>query len=286
MKKIDVHIHVSPTAVYKNDKVFVSDPESMLAHMDELGIEKAVLMSMGESPAELGSNGTNYAISTRYPERFAWMCNVDICDPEQVYEKLAQCKERGAVGIGELTQNLPLTHPFLQAVFAAAEKLSMPVTFHMSPEVGYNYGVVDEPGLPLLEETLQAFPKVKFLGHSQPFWIEISGDAPTDPKGRNAWGKGEVTAGGTLTRLFETYPNLYGDLSANSGARAIMRDESFGLWFLEKYADRLLFGTDMLNAEQTMPLAAWMEEKLSEGKLTYSTCEKIFYRNAQNLFGL
>jgi predicted TIM-barrel fold metal-dependent hydrolase len=272
--------------VYKNDKVFVSDPESMLAHMDELGIEKAVLMSMGESPAELGSNGTNYAISTRYPERFAWMCNVDICDPEQVYEKLARCKERGAVGIGELTQNLPLTHPFLQAVFAAAEKLSMPVTFHMSPEVGYNYGVVDEPGLPLLEETLQAFPKVKFLGHSQPFWIEISGDAPTDPKGRNAWGKGEVTAGGTLTRLFETHPNLYGDLSANSGTRAIMRDESFGLCFLEKYADRLLFGTDMLNAEQTMLLAAWMEEKLSEGKLTFSTCEKIFYRNAQNLFGL
>ena len=284
MKKIDVHIHVSLKTVYKNDKVFVSDPVHMLAHMDELGIEKAVLMSMGESPAELGSNDTNHAISTRYPERFAWMCSLDIREPETVYERLAKCKEQGAISIGELTQNLPFDHPFMQSVFAAAERLSLPVTFHISPEVGYNYGVVDQPGLPLLEKTLQAYPDVKFLGHSQPFWIEISGDAPTDPKGRNAWGKGPVTEGGALVRLFETYPNLYGDLSANSGARAIMRDEGFGLWFLEKYADRLLFGTDMLNAEQTMPLAAWMEEKLAEGKLTYSTCEKIFYGNAKKMF--
>ena len=284
MKKIDVHIHVSPEAVYKNDKVFVSDPESMLSHMDELGIEKAVLMSMGESPADLGSNDTNCAICNRFPERFAWMCSLDIRDTDTVYDRLARCKELGAIGIGELTQNLPFDHPFMLAVFSAAETLSMPVTFHMSPEVGYNYGVVDAPGLPLLEETLQAFPNVKFLGHSQPFWIEISGDAPTDPKGRNNWGKGPVTGGGALLRLFEACPNLYGDLSANSGARAIMRDEDFGIRFLERYADRLLFGTDMLNVQQTMPLAAWMEKQLAAGKLQQSTCEKIFYLNAQKMF--
>ena len=280
MQKIDMHIHVAQSAVYKKDKLFVSEPGSMLRHMDELGIEKAVLMSAGEGPADLGSNNANRNICAWYPDRFLWMCNVDICDPNAVYDKLADCKAQGAVGIGELMQNLPLDHPFLQAVFAAAQKLRLPVTFHMSPEEGCNYGVVDKPGLPLLEQTLQAFPDVKFLGHSQPFWIEISGDAPTDPKGRNAWGKGPVAPGGALIRLFETYPNLYGDLSANSGARAIMRDEEFGIRFLEKYADRLLFATDMLNAEQTMPLAGWMEEKLAEGKLSEETCRKIFYKNA------
>ena len=280
MRKIDMHIHVAPSAVYKKEKLFISEPVSMLRHMDELGIEKAVLMSAGESPDDLGSNTANRNICAWYPDRFLWMCNVDICDPDAVYDKLAECKAQGAVGIGELMQNRPMDDPFLQAVFEAAQKLSLPVTFHMSPEVGYNYGVVDHPGLPLLEQTLQKYPDVKFLGHSQPFWIEISGDAPTDPKGRNAWGKGPVTPGGTLLRLFETYPNLYGDLSANSGARAIMRDEKFGIRFLETYADRLLFATDMLNAEQTLPLGAWMEKQLTEGKLSEVTCKKIFSENA------
>lgn len=36
-----------------------------------------------------------------------------------------------------------------------------------------------------------------------------------------------------------------------------MRDEEFGLAFLEKYQDRLLFGTDMANCEMTFPLGNW-----------------------------
>ena len=284
MKKIDMHIHVSPEPVYKNGKIIVSDPESMLRHMDELGIEKAVLMSAGQSLAALGSNEGNLAICAKYPDRFAWMCNVDENDTASVFDRIVACKQQGAIGIGELMQNRLLTDPYLQEIFLAAQTLSMPVTFHMSPEVGYNYGVVDMPGLPLLEETLQAFPGVKFLAHSQPFWIEISGDAPSDPKGRNAWGKGPVTAGGVVPRLFERYDNLYGDLSANSAGRAIMRDESFGIRFLETYSDRLFFATDMLTDTMVMPLAQWMEEQVACGKLSEETCSKIFFKNAQRIF--
>ena len=284
MKKIDMHIHVSPEPVYKNGKIIVSDPESMLRHMDELGIEKAVLMSAGQSPAPLGSNAANLAICAKYPDRFAWMCNVDEDDCASVFDRIAACKQQGAIGIGELMHNRLLTDPYLQEIFLAAQTLSMPVTFHMSPEVGYNYGVVDMPGLPLLEETLQTYPGVKFLAHSQPFWIEISGDAPTDTKGRNAWGKGPVTDGGAVPRLFERYDNLYGDLSANSAGRAIMRDEAFGIRFLETYSDRLFFATDMLTDTMVMPLAQWMEEQVACGKLSEETCSKIFFKNAQRIF--
>lgn len=286
MKKIDLHLHVSPEAIYKNGKLFVSDPESMLAHMDELGIERGVLMSSGESPAALGSNDGNYAICTRYPDRFSWMCNVDSVAPETVYDRLAACKEQGAVGVGEIMLSRPIDDPFVQTVLESAEKLSLPVTFHMSPAVGFNYGLVDRPGLPLLEEALQRYPNLKFLGHSQVFWIEISGDAPTDDKGRNSWGKGPVTPGGTVPRLFEAHPNLYGDLSANSAGRAIMRDEAFGLAFLEKYADRLFFATDMLNAEMTLPLGPWLDEMANTGRLSQPAYEKITRTNAQSVFGL
>lgn len=286
MKKMDIHMHLSAEPVYRNGRLYVSDPESMLRHMDELEIEKAILMSMGDSPNPLGCNESNIRICRSYPDRFAWMCNLDATAPGQVYDRLAEHKAQGAVGVGELVYNRPLDDPFLQAVFQAAQKLSLPVTFHMSPEEGFNYGVVDRPGLPLLEQTLRDFPDVIFLGHSQPFWIEISGDAPKDSKGRNAWGKGQVMPRGALIRLFEGNPNLYGDLSANSAGRAIMRDEAFGIRFLETYADRLLFGTDMLNAEQTLPLADWMEDQVSLGNLSKETCRKIFIENAKTVFAL
>ena len=99
----------------------------------------------------------------------------------------------------------------------------------MSPEEGYSYGVVDEPGLPLLEACLKKHPDTLFLGHSQTFWIEISKDAPKDREGRNQWGKGPVVPGGRVPELFLRYPNLCGDLSANSAGCALMRDPQFGL---------------------------------------------------------
>ena len=129
--------------------------KSMLPHLDELGIEKGVLMSSGEKKVPFGTNQGNRKVSDAYPDRYAWMCNVDPVSPETVFERLAEYKAQGAIGIGELTVNRRLDDPFLQAVFSAAEKLGFPITIHMSPEVGYSYGVVDEPGLPRLEGVLQ-----------------------------------------------------------------------------------------------------------------------------------
>ena len=63
------------------------------------------------------------------------------------------------------------------------------------------------------------------------------------------WGKGPVKEGGRLVCLMRNYKNLYADLSANSGGCAIMRDEKFGLQFLEEFQDRLMFGTDMVNTD-------------------------------------
>jgi predicted TIM-barrel fold metal-dependent hydrolase len=51
----------------------------------------------------------------------------------------------------------------------------------------------------------------------------------------------------------EKYPNLYGDLSAGSGAGAISRDPEFGRQFLVRRADRLMFGTDYLSPGQEVP---------------------------------
>ena len=138
----------------------------------------------------------------------------------------------------------------------------------------------------MLEQVLKTYPDLKILGHSQTFWIEMSGDAPTEKEARNQWGKGPVVPGGRVPELFAKYPNLYGDLSANSGGCAIMRDEAFGLNFLETYADRLFFATDMVSKDMVFPLGAWLDEKVASGKLTQETYEKIVRRNAERIFGL
>lgn len=286
MKKIDLHLHLTPFQIPKLGKLNLTSGKNMLPHLEELGIEKGVLMSSAEGGMPFGTNKANRKICQQFPDRYAWMCAVSPKGKEPVYDRLARFQQQGAIGIGELTCNHRLDDPFLQELFAAAEKLGMPVTMHMSPEEGYSYGVVDEPGLPLLEQVLQCYPNLKILGHSQTFWIEMSGDAPRDKEGRNSWGSGPIVPGGRVPELFEKYPNLYGDLSANSGGNAIMRDEEFGLAFLERYADRLFFATDMVNKDMVFPLGAWLDEQAAAGKLSREAHEKICRTNAQRVFGL
>lgn len=155
MKKIDLHLHLTLNQLPKQEKMFVSSAENMLPHLEELGIGKGVIMSGGEEMTPISNNKEAKAICEKFPETYAWMCNLDEKDIDTVYDRLAKYKEEGAIGVGELMINKKINDPFLDAVFAAAEKLELPVTFHMSSEEGYSYGVVDEPRLPLLEELLQ-----------------------------------------------------------------------------------------------------------------------------------
>lgn len=285
-KKIDIHLHLSERPIPDGLGMKISSGAEMLPHLDELGIGFGIIMSSGETQAMFGSNASCRRIAEQYPDRYAWMCGLDEMEPETVYERLKQYREEGAVGVGELAVNHRLDHPFLEAVFQAAEALGLPVLFHMSPEEGFQYGVVDEPGLPLLERALNKYPKLIFIGHSQPFWHEISGDAGKSREERYEWGKGPVTPGGRLGQLFEKYPNLYGDLSANSGGCAMMRDEAFGLAFLEAWKDRLMFGTDMVNVDMEFPLGGWLDQKVEEGALSFAACQAIVSGNAKRIFGL
>lgn len=49
MGKIDLHLHLTLNQLPKQENMFISSAENMLAHLKELGIEKGVLMSGGEN---------------------------------------------------------------------------------------------------------------------------------------------------------------------------------------------------------------------------------------------
>lgn len=281
MLKFDIHLHILPEAGTIDGMRFES-PETMIPYLRMLGIERGVLMSIGKN-----SNEQNKRIADQYPGIFRWMCNIDVLDnPKDYFEILSRCKRDGAVGVGELMLNERIDNPKIQEVFRCAEELKLPVLFHMSPAVGFGYGIADYPRLPLLESALKKYADLIFIGHSQPFWIEISADAPDKADLRNRWGSGVVVPPGRIGTLLDTYENLYCDLSANSGGLAIMRDEKFGLQFLEKYQDRLLFGTDLTDTNTVYPLSGWLDRMAADNRLSQTAYQKICRLNAERIFGI
>ncbi len=284
-EKIDIHLHLAHENGKRENRT-ISTYQEMIPYFEKCNIVKGIVVTGGNMLPSLPQNEECMAIYQADPKHYAWMCNPEPIDPETIYEKLRSYKAQGAVGVGELTCNIPITDPALCAMFDAAGKLELPITLHMSPAVGCSYGVVDEPGLPLLEQCLKKFPDTVFVGHSACFWCEISGDAPTDNRGRNGYPTGPVIPGGRIAQLLEQYPNLYCDLSATSGGQAITRDEAYGLAFLERFADRMLFATDMTQVATEYPLWSWLDQKAENGALSMAAYQKICCGNAKKIYHL
>ena len=284
-ERIDIHLHLAFEQEDRDGRT-ISTYKQMLPYFQKLNITKGIVVSVGELLPFFPHDEECLDIYRADPEHYAWMCNPEPLNADTVYATLKACKDNGAVGVGELTCNLPLNDPALQALFEAAGKLRLPITLHMSPEVGRSYGVVDEPGLPLLEECLKKFPDTVFVGHSACFWCEISGDAPTNPQERNGYPKTPVVPGGRIAALLETYPNLYCDLSATSGGQAILRDEAHGLAFLERFSDRMMFATDMTKVATEYPLWSWLDKMAENGLLSMDAYRKICFENAKRLYHL
>ncbi|HHN46751.1 MAG TPA: hypothetical protein ENN09_04845 [Planctomycetes bacterium] len=290
---IDVHVHVRARhcGILRGGRQPYATPDELLARYDEIGVEKAILLPAASPECQYVPQTVHEVIDIceRYPERFVPFCNVDpralTNSPDApLDELLAHYKDLGCRGVGEVTANLRFDDPLVLNLFARCEKLALPLTFHVAPAVGGCYGLYDDPGLPLLEAALKRFPTLVFLGHSQPFWAEISPlDTPDDRKG---YPKGPVKDGGRTLELFRRYPNLHGDLSAMSGFNAVSRDEAFGACFLADFQDRLHFGTDITAPDTPTPLPAFLAKLRNENKITEDCFNKIARDNSVKLLGL
>ena len=252
----------------------------MIKSMAKRGVDKSVLMSSSAKESDLLSNDELRQIC-QDSDRFYYMSMVDF--EKDIYEQLKREKDLGSIGVGELVYNKPFNSPEIFELLEAAESLEMPVLFHMSPQIGKYYGVYDLKGLLYLEEALNRFKNLIFIGHSQAFWCEISKYDDNDPSYRDSYPEGPVVEG-RIGELMRKYPNLYADLSANSGANAIMRDKDYGISFIKEFSDRLFFGTDTYNKDQEFPLDAYLEKLGQEGLIEKEELEKIYYKNFERVF--
>ena len=296
IKKIDVHAHCTPWPEYEpaymgTGKKKLDPPGLFAEYYDKLNIERGVILP-GVSPesalSALPSNVNKY-LADKYPDRLYWFCNVDPRALSNTKDAnlgylLEHYKSLGAKGVGEVTCNMYADDPMLDNLFYYCAELDLPVTIHIAPSLGGYYGIVDDLGLPRIEKMLKKHPKLKIFGHSQPFWSEISKVSEAE---RNTYPSGKV-AGGRLPELLREYENLYCDLSAGSGANALMRDREHAAKFIEEFSDRLLYGCDICMSGQTFPFDfdAFLTSMRETGEISEENYRKIVRENAIRILKL
>ena len=294
VKYIDIHAHCTedPLPQMGSLKQPLCCAEQLIAHYDRLGIEKGCILGLGTPENFIGgmSNESILRLCAAYPDRFIPFCVVDprSCGNTpyaQFRDVLMHYRDRGCKGFGELCANIHLLDPRMQNLFKACEEVGLPVTFHTTPMSGWSYGVVDDFGLPALEICLQRFPKLRFFGHSSAFWSEIT--VCRTMQERNSRGKGSIKEEGAIQRLMRKYPNLYGDLSAGSGACALMRDPAYAAKFLTEFQDRIMFGIDICDPNgYVSPLPGFLRELRSSGAISETVFRKVARENHIRELGL
>ena len=294
IQKIDIHAHATAFPQYvapRYNGTRMVCAEDVLGFYEKLNIEKGLLLPLlaPEAHTFTITNEDCKWISDQYPDRFVWFCTVDPRMGENHPRSdlsyiLEYYKSIGAKGVGELTASLYADDPKMDNLFYHCAKTGMPVTIHIAPEPDGYYGIVDDPGLPRLERMLKKHPDLLILGHSQPFWAEMSEYAP---EMRNDYPKGKVREG-RLPKLLREYGNLHCDLSAGSGANALMRDRDYAARFIEEFADRLYYGCDICAASNThpFPFNDFLDSMRESGEISEENYRKIVRENAVRLLDL
>jgi predicted TIM-barrel fold metal-dependent hydrolase len=207
----------------------------LVAHQRKMGVSLTVLLPAGSKfglAADAWGNDSVVALSERYPDEFVYFANElpDIRETRQVLEKYLKM---GAKGIGEQKFEVPCDSREMQLVYSIAQEFNVPVLMHFQHDK-YNTGIER------LHKMLEKFPKVTFIGHAQTWWgnVDLEHDQPS------MYPKTRITPGGISDRLLSDYPNMYGDLSANSGLNSLLRDEEHARGFLRRHQDKLLWASD------------------------------------------
>ena len=248
---IDMHTHVYG----RTDEEIAA----WLKAMDACGIEKSIVYT--------GATGTRFddlvKMYSKYGDRFELWCGFDYTGYEDpgygpaAAKELERCFRAGARGVGEVmfkgkgpspssklkTIILP-DDPRMDILWRKCADLGLPVNLHISEDKwmyekmdSTNDGLMNastwevkmengakthEEMLERLENTVKKHPKTIFIAaHLANCCANLS----------------------VLAGYFDKYPNLYADISARYGEIAPI--PKFVHDFIEKYQDRIVYGTDM-----------------------------------------
>ena len=188
--------------------------------------------------------------------------------------------------------------PELRRLYELAGELKVPILVHFQEVPHYEGEGVFGTGFKRMAAILKAYPKTTFVGHADAFWANVSADYAEEA----AYPTGPIKPGGVTDTLLGEYPNLFGDLSANSGNNALSRDPAFTRDFLARHQDKLVFGSDCGCADgqgggtgqPNNPAAARLAGKcvaretltLLKGATTPEVFRKLTWDNGHRVYGI
>ncbi|MEA3207045.1 MAG: hypothetical protein QOE70_102 [Chthoniobacter sp.] len=277
---IDIHQHTGYLARYDDD---------LVAHQRAMGVTQTILLPAGRPvarpsthagksnglAARCGGNESVLAVAKAHPGEFFFGAN-EVTDLGEARGEIEHYLKLGAKVIGEQKFAVECDSPESEALYRLAEEYHVPVLLHFQDGT-YNLG------LERFDRVLAKFPRVNFIGHAQAFWSHID----ANPENQAAtYPKGPVTPGGFTDRLLRDYPNLFADLSANSGLNALTRDEERTPSFLDRHQEKLMFGSDCpdpagsgkecTGAQILAAVRRLAPSKTIERKLLYENARRVF----------
>jgi len=274
---IDVHVHLGQPWTDRG----VLTVEMLLRWMDAHEVAQACVLPLisPESYMYVITPGWVLEQTAPHRDRLIPFCSID---PRNAYMRGARLRDQlrryidaGARGFGEHKWGGAMDDQRNIDLLAGVAEMKLPVLFHMD-----NIRNTDRPGLPGLDKVLAALPNLVMIGHGPGWWASISGDATQQDLG--GYPRGPIAPGGAMENLMAKHANLYADLSAGSGSRALQRDLKFAREFLIRLADRMMFGTDFLEPEQDVDQFAILKEL----NLPDEVFSKIAHGNARRVIGL
>jgi predicted TIM-barrel fold metal-dependent hydrolase len=218
---LDTHLHLR------------RDPESNFTHMQGCGVTNAVLLTRAADQEKAKSE------MARHPGHFvrSVAANPAQADAARIFRDAIK---EGAVSMGELKYHVALDSPGMRRVYDIAAETRVPVMSHIQSFPHFPGELPYNTGYDRFDKILRAYPKTNFIGHADLFWANISADVPTD----RGYPSGPVKPGGWTDKLLSDFPNLYADISANSGNNALSRDIDFSRDFIVRHRNKLIFGSD------------------------------------------
>jgi predicted TIM-barrel fold metal-dependent hydrolase len=264
---------------------------ALLAHQRALGATTTVLLPAGRSvvsasthegvanglQAQCLGNEACFRLARAQPKAFAFGAN-EVPDIKDATGEIERYLRRGARLIAEQKFGVECDSPEMQRIYQLARAYRVPVLMHWQFRM-YNYG------FERFHKMLEQYPTVDFIGHAQTWWANIDGNHRDQSV---LYPKGSVAKGGLTDRYLSDYPNMHGDLSANSGLNALTRDEAFTRDFLARHQNKLLFGSDGTDVEGRGPACQGAQTIGAIRRLSPDTHieRKLLHDNARKLLRL
>jgi len=221
--------------------------------MEDCQIEKIVMLGTSDFTFYLDpdygftgydeNNRTIVKISRENPDEFAALVTMDPRDEDKL-EKLKKYMEEGAAGVKlynghgsfyDLFFKMPVDDPVMMEVYEYCEKEGIPILHHI------NTGRF----LKEMEHICQEYPD---LVQIIPHFMLSSGNLSR------------------LTRLMDTYPKLYTDISFGhpdflvAGFMRISNNHIAFREFMDKYQDRITYGTDLVVTTYKAKTRAYIDD--------------------------